>query len=153
MTIGSRDGLVTLLVEDSEDDADLTAMAFKEARLENRLVRVRDGEEALDYLFARGEFADRDPLQLPMVVLLDLKLPKLSGIEVLKAIRSREPTRRLPVVILTSSVEDIDRRGCYDLNCNSYVQKPVDYDRFVAASRELGRYWTGINTPSPEIAR
>jgi two-component system response regulator len=144
---------VTLLVEDNEDDADLTKMAFREAKVTNPLVRVKDGQEALDYLFARGSYADRDPAALPMVVLLDLKLPKLSGIEVLREIRSGERTRRLPVVILTSSIEDRDRVGAYDLHCNSYVRKPVDYDKFVKACRELGVYWTTVNTPPPELGR
>jgi len=144
---------VTLLVEDNEDDADLTLMAFKEAHVTNPMVRVKDGQEALDYLFAKGAYADRDPAELPMVVLLDLKLPKRSGIEVLKEIRTGERTRRLPVVVLTSSIEDRDRVGAYDLHCNSYVRKPVDYDKFVTACRELGVYWTTINTPPPEPLR
>ena len=141
----------TLLVEDNEDDADLTAMAFGDAKIANPLVRVRDGEEALDYLFARRSYAHRDPSELPRVVLLDLKLPKLGGIEVLKTIRTAPRTARLPVVILTSSLEDVDRVSCYDLHCNSYVRKPVDYDAFVAASRQLGLYWTAVNTPPPEV--
>src|SRR5947207_9297560 len=116
---------ITLLVEDNEDDADLTAMAFGDAKIANPLVRVRDGEEALDYLFARRSYAHRDPRDLPMVVLLDLKLPKLNGIEVLKKIRAERSTSRLPVVVLTSSIEDSDRVSCYDLHCNSYVRKPV----------------------------
>src|SRR6185503_2980965 len=125
MRIGTGSGSsVTLLVEDNEDDADLTLMAFKEAHVTNPLVRVKDGQEALDYLFAKGTYSDRNPAELPMVVLLDLKLPKLSGIEVLKEIRSGDRTRRLPVVILTSSIEDRDRVGAYDLHCNSYVRKP-----------------------------
>ncbi len=142
---------VTLLVEDNEDDADLTAMAFGDAKIANPLVRVRDGEEAIDFLFARGSYAHRDPSELPLVVLLDLKLPKLSGIDVLRTIRGERQTCRLPVVILTSSIEERDRLGCYDLHCNSYVRKPVDYDQFVAACRELGVYWTSINTPPPEV--
>jgi two-component system, response regulator len=154
MKLGPRsESLVTLLVEDNEDDADLTKMAFREAKVINPLVRVRDGQEALDYLFARGSYADRDPTALPLVVLLDIKLPKLSGIEVLREIRAGERTRRLPVVILTSSIEDRDRVGAYDLHCNSYVRKPVDYDKFVDACRELGVYWTTLNTPPPEPGR
>jgi two-component system response regulator len=141
---------ITLLVEDNEDDADLTAMAFGDARIANPLVRVRDGEEALDYLFARGSYRHRDPFDLPLLVLLDLKLPKLGGVEVLKTIRAEKPTHRLPVVILTSSIEDRDRIDCYDLCCNSYVRKPVDYDKFVAACRDLGVYWTSLNTPPPD---
>src|SRR5207302_4166065 len=97
---------------------DLTAMAFREAKVANPLYRVRDGEEALDYLFARRAYADRDPADLPLVILLDLKLPKLSGIDVLRAIRAEPRTARLPVVILTSSIEDRDRVGCYDLHWN-----------------------------------
>jgi two-component system response regulator len=138
-----------LLVEDSDDDAELTVMAFKRAKITNPMVRARDGVEALDYLFGRGEHAGRDVSQLPAVALLDLKLPRVSGLEVLKVIREDERTRHLPIVILTSSNEDKDRLGAYDHFANSYVVKPVDYDQFVAAALQLGLYWMALNEPPP----
>jgi two-component system response regulator len=137
------------LVEDNDDDAELAVMAFDRAGLVNPLVRARDGVEALDYLFGRGRYAERDVSELPAVVLLDIKHPKLSGLEVLKAIRADERTKRLPIVILTSSNEDRDRLGAYDHFANSYVLKPVDYDQFVAAARQLGLYWIVLNVPPP----
>ncbi|MGC4094606.1 MAG: response regulator [Polyangiaceae bacterium] len=136
-----------LLVEDNDDDAELTAMAFREANIANPIVRVKDGLDALACL--HGPSAAGDSVSLPVVVLLDLKLPRLSGLEVLKRIRSNESTRRLPVVVLTSSDEDSDRLAAYDQLANSYVRKPVDYDQFVAASRGLGLYWTVTNVPPP----
>jgi two-component system response regulator len=142
---------VILLVEDNDDDAELTARAFAEAKIENPLQHVRDGVEALDYLFCRGQYASRPASELPAVVLLDLQLPRLGGIEVLEAIRSGSITRNLPVVILTSSTEARDRQSAYDGNANSYVQKPVDYTEFVAAARQLGLYWVGLNRPAPPI--
>jgi two-component system response regulator len=138
-----------LLVEDNDDDAELTTMAFKEARIANPIVRIADGVEALDYLFARGKYADRANADLPAVVLLDLNLPRLGGLEVLAAVRSHPRTKYLPVVVLTSSNEDADRLGAYDQRANSYVRKPVDYDAFVAAARQLGLYWSVLNLPPP----
>lgn len=138
-----------LLVEDNDDDAELTQLAFQEARVLNPLVRVRNGEEALDYLFVRGPWAEREA-DGPALVLLDLKLPRMSGIDVLAAIRKNDATRRMPVVILTTSVEDRDRTSAYDHWANSYVKKPVDHDQFVAAVRQLGLYWTVMNEPPPE---
>jgi two-component system response regulator len=138
-----------LLVEDNDDDAELTLLAFQEAKVLNPVVRVADGVEALDYLFARGAHSARDRSDLPAVVLLDLKLPRLSGLEVLERIRADESTKGLPVVILTSSVEERDRLGAYHLHANSYVQKPVDYDSFVTAARQLGLYWVVLNVPPP----
>jgi two-component system response regulator len=138
-----------LLVEDSDADAELTEMAFKEAHIGNLLVRATDGQEALDYLFAEGRHAGRDARDLPAVVLLDLNMPRLSGIEVLKRIRADERAKHLPVIILTSSNEDCDRVAAYDNYANSYVQKPVGYDQFVLASRQLGLYWLELNQPSP----
>jgi two-component system response regulator len=140
-----------LLVEDNDDDAELTFMAFRDARIVNPLVRVSNGVEALDYLFARGAHASRDPDDQPAVVLLDLNLPLLSGIEVLKAVRAEARTRHLPVVVLTSSLEDRDRIAAYDQHANSYVQKPVDYDQFVKAADQLGLYWTVVNKPPPRL--
>ena len=138
-----------LLVEDNDDDAELTMMAFRDAKIANPIVRVSDGVEALDYLFARGTHAGRRSEELPTVVLLDLKLPRLGGIDVLKQVRASPLTKYLPVVILTSSAEDQDRMAAYDNHANSYVRKPVDYDQFVAATRQLGLYWSVVNLPPP----
>lgn len=140
---------IILLVEDNDDDAELTVMAFQEAKISNPVLRVKDGVEALDYLFGRGPHAARDLDEMPAVVLLDLKLPRLSGLEVLAALRGHERTKQLPVVILTSSTEDRDRLAAYDEHANSYVQKPVDYDQFVAAARQLGLYWMVLNVRPP----
>lgn len=138
-----------LLVEDNDDDADLTVMAFHRAKITNPLIRARDGVEALDYLFCRGIHAGRDVSDLPAVTLLDLNLPNVSGLEVLKAIRADERTKHLPIIVLTSSSEDKDRLGAYDHFANSYVVKPVDYDRFVAAAQQLSLYWMVLNAPPP----
>jgi len=138
-----------LLVEDSDADAELTCFAFAEARIGNPVVRVRNGVEALEYLFATGRYATRDPRDIPAVVLLDLNLPKLSGIDVLRAIRSDVGIRHLPVIVLTSSNDDKDRLAAYDHFANSYVQKPVNYDQFVGASHQLGLYWLVLNRPAP----
>ncbi len=132
-----------LLVEDNDDDADLTTMAFREAKIANPIMRVRDGVEALDVLHGTSERV------LPVVVLLDIKLPRVNGLEVLKSIRETESTKHLPVVVLTSSDEDRDRIEAYAHFANSYVRKPIDYDDFVAASRQLGLYWTVTNMPPP----
>ena len=141
-----------LLVEDNDDDAELTLRAFKDAHISNRVVRAHDGVEALDYLFARGAHAGRAPDEVPAVILLDLSLPRLNGIQVLEAIRADERTSHLPVVVLTSSVEDKDRVAAYTHQVNGYVQKPVDYDRFVAAARQLGLYWLLLNVAAPVAA-
>ena len=138
-----------LLVEDNDDDATLTGMAFKHSHIGNPIVRARDGVEALDYLFARGPHVGRTVADLPAVVLLDLNLPRVDGIQVLKAIRADPRTSHLPVVVLTSSNEDKDRLAAYDHHANSYVRKPVDYDNFVNAARELGLYWLVLNRPPP----
>jgi two-component system response regulator len=138
-----------LLVEDNDDDAELTIRAFKAARLTNPILRFEDGAEVLDYLFGRGKHAGRDIAQLPVVILLDLKLPGRSGIDVLAAVRADERTKHLPVVVLTSSREDTDRVSAYDHHVNSYVQKPVNYDTFVGAAHQLGLYWTVLNVPAP----
>jgi two-component system, response regulator len=138
-----------LLVEDNDDDADLTVMAFTEARIGNRIVRMHDGEEALEYLFARGRYLTRAGEPGPAVVLLDLKLPRVDGIEVLRRIRAEPATAHQPVVILTSSAEDQDRLAAYANHANSYVRKPVDYDQFVTATRQLGLYWSLVNLPPP----
>lgn len=135
-----------LLVEDNEDDAELTARAFSQARIANPLIHVSDGVEALDYLFGRGAYARRE---LPLMVLLDVKLPRLDGLDVLKAIRADERTRFLAVVMLTSSDHERDRLVAYHHHVNSYVRKPVDYDQFVEAARQLGLYWIVLNIPPP----
>ena len=130
-----------LLVEDNSDDELLILRSLKTAHLENEIVVARDGAEALDYLFATGAYADRAAEQPPVVVLLDLKLPKVGGLEVLRRIRADERTKRLPVIVLTSSDEDKDLIDSYRLGANSYVQKPVKFDEFSSAVRELGLYW------------
>ena len=138
-----------LLVEDNQDDVELTLMAFKEAKIANEVVVAKDGVEALDYLFGQGKYAGRDLRNLPVVVLLDLKLPRLGGLEVLKRLREDERTKRIPVVILTTSTEQDDLVRAGDLHANSYVRKPVDFDTFVGAARQLGLYWTVLNEPAP----
>jgi len=136
-----------LLVEDNPDDVELTRIAFTQAKIANKLVVARDGAEALDYLFARGAHADRDPTHLPSIVLLDLNLPKVDGREVLQAIRGNELTRSVPVVVLTTSVEPFDVEASYALGVNSYIQKPVDFERFVWAVKQVGLYWLVLNHP------
>ena len=142
---------VILLVEDDDLDAELASRAFQRAKVTNTLVRVSDGMEALDYLFARGEYAARDPHDLPLFVLLDLNIPKISGLKVLKAIREDARTAHLPVIVLTSSGEERDRLGAYKHFANSYVIKPLDYDQFVSATQQLSLYWTELNEPAPLI--
>ena len=138
-----------LLVEDNGDDEALSLRAFERNRIRNPIVCVRDGQEALDWLFGAGAYAGRDPLDRPAVVLLDLKLPKVDGLEVLRRIRGNPATRLTPVVILTSSSEDRDRLEGYSLGANSYIQKPVDFPEFVEAVRQLGLYWLVLNQPPP----
>lgn len=136
-----------LLVEDNPDDVELTRLAFEEANVANHLVVARDGAEALDYLFARGRYASRDASVLPSIVLLDLNLPKLDGREVLQAIRADPATRELPVIVLTTSAEPFDVEASYALGVNSYIQKPVDFEQFVWAVRQVGLYWLVLNHP------
>ena len=140
---------VILLVEDNNDDVELTVMAFEHARIINPVVIVKDGVEALDYLFGEGIHDGRDTREQPVVVLLDLKLPKIGGLEVLERIRRDDRTKYLPVVILTPSTEHDDILKAGDLHANSYVRKPVDFDAFVDAARQLGLYWTVLNQPVP----
>jgi two-component system response regulator len=140
---------VILLVEDNPDDEALTIRALNKNKVANRVVVARDGVEALDYLFGEGAHAGSDPREIPQVVLLDLKLPKLDGLGVLRRIRADARTKLLPVVILTSSNEEQDRISGYDLGANSYVRKPVDFDQFVAAALQLGLYWLVLNEPPP----
>lgn len=134
-----------LLVEDNNDDVELTVMALKEAKIANPVVVARNGVEALDYLWGTNAHAGRDTADQPVVVLLDIKLPLLNGIDVLKRMREDERTRRTPVVMLTSSTEQADIVKTYDLGANSYVRKPVEFEGFVAAARQLGLYWTVLN--------
>jgi len=136
-----------LLVEDNPDDIELTRIAFAEAKIANQLTVVQDGAEALDYLFARGAHAGRDPQDLPSIVLLDLNLPKVDGREVLQAIRDNPATRSLPVVVMTTSAEPFDVEASYALGVNSYIQKPVDFERFVWAVKQVGLYWLVLNHP------
>ncbi|HKX43828.1 MAG TPA: response regulator [Burkholderiaceae bacterium] len=140
---------VILLVEDNPDDVALTLRAFKRSHLMNPIAVARDGIEALDYLFARGPYGDRASADLPTLAVLDLKLPKLDGLGVLKAIRADERTRYLPVVILTSSKEEQDLISGYALGANSYVRKPVDFVEFVEAVKALGFYWLMLNEIPP----
>ena len=134
-----------LLVDDNPDDRLLAVRALRRHKLANAIVEVVDGEEALDYLFARGRFAGRDIADAPQLVLLDLNLPKIDGLEVLRVMRQDDRTRRIPVVILTSSDEQRDIIKGFDLGANSYVRKPVDFDQFVEAARQLGMYWLVLN--------
>jgi CheY-like chemotaxis protein len=139
-----------LLVEDNPDDVELTRIAFAEAGIDGRLAVVRDGAEALDYLFARGAYADRAGAPLPAIVLLDLNLPKLDGREVLQGIRGDDRTRNLPVVVLTTSDEPFDVEASYALGVNSYIRKPVDFDQFVSVVKQIGLYWLVLNQPRVE---
>jgi len=134
-----------LLVEDNPDDEALTLRAFKKSNLGNDIVVAHDGSEALDYLFGTGIYEGRDTHVMPHLILLDLKLPKVDGLEVLKRIRENELTRMLPVVILTSSKEQEDLVGSYSLGANSYIRKPVDFNQFVQAVQQLGLYWLVLN--------
>jgi len=140
---------VILLVEDNPDDEALTVRALKKNKILNEVVVARDGVQALDYLFGEGAHAGRNTKEMPQVVLLDLKLPKLDGLGVLRRLRADDRTRLLPVVILTSSNEEQDLLNGYGLGANSYVRKPVDFDAFVAASAQLGLYWLVLNEPPP----
>jgi two-component system response regulator len=143
------DDKTILLVEDNPNDEALTLRALKKNNIKNDVVVLRDGAEALDWLFARGVYAGRDATVLPQVVLLDLKLPKVSGLEVLRAVRADPRTRRLPIVLLTSSKEDQDVMAGYDLGANSYVRKPVEFGAFAEAIRQLGLYWLVLNETAP----
>ena len=138
-----------LLVEDNADDVDLTLRALRKNKIANDVIVVRDGVEALDYLFAAGPYAGRDPAALPQVVLLDLKLPRLDGLQVLERVRANPKTRLLPIVILTSSTEQRDLQTGYTLGANSYIRKPVDFEQFVDAVHQLGLYWLVLNQRPP----
>lgn len=137
-----------LLVEDSLNDIDLTLAALEEHNLANEVVVVRDGAEALDYLYRRGSYTGRDASQ-PVVILLDIKMPKVNGIEVLRRMKSDPALKNLPVVMLTSSKEEPDLAACYALGANAYVVKPVDFQQFVAAVKQVGIFWAVLNQPPP----
>ena len=140
---------IILLVEDNPDDVVLTERALKKSHILNKLIVTKDGAEALDYLFCTGAFSDRDVSVMPEVILLDLKLPKIDGLEVLKRIRSDRRTKILPVVILTSSKEESDLITGYTLGANSYIRKPVNFNQFVEAIRQFGLYWLVLNEAPP----
>jgi two-component system response regulator len=144
---------VILLVEDNVDDELLTLRALKKNNIKNEVVVVRDGLEALEYLFGDATPGRPSRAPLPVVILLDLKLPKLDGLEVLRRLRADERTRLIPVVILTSSNEERDRMAGYNLGANSYVRKPVDFEQFILAARQLGLYWLVLNEPPPLVRR
>ena len=134
-----------LLVEDNMKDAELAIHSLKKHKLTNKMIHLKDGAEALDFIFCTGQFADRDKNSKPKVILLDLKMPKVGGIDVLKKIKENESTKNIPVVVLTSSKEDPDVRTCYELGVNSYIVKPVDFDNFQKAVLNLGLYWLLLN--------
>lgn len=137
-----------LLVEDNTSDAELAIRELKKNHMANNLIHVKDGEEALDFIFGRGEYEDRkDTLTFPRVILLDIQMPKINGIEVLQTLKSNPLTRQIPVVILTSSKEHPDIKKCYDLGANSYIVKPVNFESFASAIRNLGFFWLLLNQP------
>ncbi len=140
---------IILLVEDNPDDEELTLLALKESKILNEVIVARDGAEALDYLFATGQHADRDPSRMPQLILLDLKLPKVDGLEALKRLRADPRTELIQVVILTSSSEEEDVIAGYRLGANSYVRKPVDFVHFAEAVKQLGLYWLLLNEAPP----
>jgi two-component system response regulator len=147
-----KDQVEILLVEDDPEDLDLTMRALNDAHVCNRIQVARDGEEALDYLFCRGPHGERDPDCHPRLILLDLKLPKVDGLEVLEQIKREPRTQAIPVVILTSSKQEQDLVQGYRLGVNSYIQKPVDFDQFQSTIKQLGYYWLLVNQPPPEMA-
>jgi CheY-like chemotaxis protein len=134
-----------LLVEDNKNDAELAIRALRKNNISNKLIHLMDGAEALDFVFGTGSFKGRNIHQKPKVILLDLKMPKVGGIEVLKKIKANDNTKKIPVVVLTSSKEDPDIRTCYDLGANSYIVKPVEFDNFIKAISEVGLYWLLLN--------
>lgn len=152
VVIGSDKVVEILLVEDNLSDATLTIMALKNKNLANKLVHVKDGAEALDFIFAQGAFSNRKVEDTPFVILLDINMPKVNGLEVLKKIKSDHRTNMIPVVILTSSSEDRDLIESYNLGANSYIVKPVDFDKFTDAVTELGMYWMILNKRPVHVA-
>ena len=144
---------IILLVEDNPSDIGLTKRALAKSHIANEMIVAEDGQEALDYLFASGQYTGRDVSNLPALVLLDLKLPRVDGLEVLRQIRADPRTSRLPVVILTTSKEELDVARSYDLGANSYIRKPVDFKQFIESVERLGLYWLVMNEPPPPIVR
>ncbi len=140
---------IILLVEDNPDDEALTLRALKKNNIYNEVMVAHDGVEALDYLFGTGQYTGRDIVDQPQLILLDLKLPKIDGLEVLRRLRDNNQTKTLPVVILTTSNEERDILSSYTLGANSYIRKPVDFEQFMEAVRQLGLYWLVLNTPPP----
>jgi two-component system response regulator len=149
MSAGLSENTAILLVEDNPDDEELTLLAFKNNRIANPVYVARDGAEALDFLFRKGAYADRDQKSNPRLVLLDLKLPKVGGLEVLKRLRAEPATQALPVVVLTTSNQDEDIVNSYRFGANSFIRKPVEFGTFNAAIRELGYYWLLLNEVPP----
>lgn len=145
------DNKSVLLVDDNEGDLFLIERALKKRHILNEIIEARDGVEALEYLSGKGKYGGRDLSIMPVVILLDLKMPRMDGLECLKAIRNSETTRLLPVVILTNSAEEIDIMESYKLGCNAYVRKPVDFERFAEAIKQLGLLWFLINEPPPVV--
>ena len=142
---------ILLLVEDNPDDEELTLLAFEQSQISNKVVVAHDGVEALEYLFGTGMYAERDVSDMPALILLDLQLPRINGLEVLQRLRSDKRTKLLPVVILTTSNEQQDLINSYNVGCNSYLRKPVDYNQFVTAVQQLGMYWLLLNEPPPVL--
>lgn len=138
-----------LLVEDNPKDEVLTLRALKKSKIANQVVVARDGVEALDYIFGRGAYSDPASHVMPQLILLDLKLPKVDGLQVLREVRANERTRRLPIVVFTSSSEEEDLLNSYNLGANSYIRKPVDFEQFVEATTQLGMYWLVLNEAAP----
>ena len=145
-------GIEILLVEDNPADLELTLHALRSNNLANRIEVARDGEEALDFLFCTGKHSARNPNQMPKLILLDLKLPKVDGIEVLRQVKGNPKTKTIPITVLTSSKEGNDLTRCYELGVNSYIQKPVDFDRFREVVKQFSLYWLVVNTPPPLYA-
>jgi len=143
---------VILLVEDNSYDEELTLTAFRENKIKNDIVVARDGEEALDYMFGAGQYGGRNVSELPQLILLDLKLPKVDGLDVLQQIRADNRTRLVPIVILTSSKEQEDRLQGYSYGCNAYIRKPVDFERFADAVKTVGLFWTVYNESAYDFA-
>jgi two-component system, response regulator len=141
-----------LLVDDNPNDVFLTQRALKKNKIANQVIVAEDGVEALEYLFGTGKYAGRDLSDMPVVTLLDLKMPRMDGLEVLRLVRVNEITRLLPVVVLTASKEESDINSCYKLGCNAYVRKPVDFIEFAEAVRQLGLFWLELNQPPPGLA-
>ena len=143
---------VILLIEDNPSDIALTQRAFKKNAISNKVVVAEDGQEALDYLFCTGTYSGRNIAETPIFILLDLKLPRIDGLEVLRRLRADNRTRRIPVVILTSSIEEQDIAAGYDLGTNSYIRKPIDFHQFADLIKQLGMYWLVINESPPDSA-